>query len=67
MMIKSRMGQLGHVVCMAEMRNAFGRSRHRWVLKKLDVRVWNGFYWIRVGFSGEITFRFHSKGREFLD
>ena len=40
-----------------EVRRPLGRSRHRWnynikyILKKLDGRVWAGFIWLRLGIS----------------
>jgi hypothetical protein len=32
----------------------------KWIKKKLDVRVWNGFIWLNIGTSNE----FHKRRRD---
>jgi len=55
----------GHVACMGRGRGVYrvlvgkpegkrplGRPRSRWTFRKLDVGVWTGLIWLRIGTGG---------------
>jgi len=31
-----------------------GRIILKWIIKKEDVRIWSGFYWLRIGTRGRL-------------
>ena len=55
--IGERSGTYRVLIEKLEVKRPLGRSRHRWnynikwILKKLDGRVWSGFIWLRLGIT----------------